>query len=1110
MTRHSRGDLRPAGAAFGRRIRIDGGPASGGAARAAATRSSTSSSTAPTSRRASRSVTRRACCATSRGRSPTSSASPRGKRIVRFYEDAWELCVERLASTATLSVYRGGAEPTVLVYDRAVVFEEMCASVIDALDATIARHAARLAHRARARRGPPRPRRAPAPSAADFGDEVPASSAVSVDIDRDAPISFSAEFSMRPGPSVAATHEPSVERADLHALLVRGRMRAEIRGRSVDLGEMYPFLFAERMLDLARRALDAWERGQPFFARVDAGGAMVGLRTVAADVPPAALTISPGSQSSDERASSAAIARSRRSPSSRSSTSSSPRSRSDARSFARSSVAIARRAEISASPPSAATSARSATRSARSAARTRASTPRPSPTARSRTRSARRSRSTGAARQRPRGSATRSAGARSCPASISAPRSCAAIASSSAPRSRRSASIARAASSSGAGRRRAPRASSRRRASRASRPTAQIALHDFASGEITLRTWIAPRIAGPCAGAVVNTAGLPKLLIVTEGDKHLVAIDLTSGEARWRYAWGRAGALRLKRVGKLLYVASGDSALTAVDVQTGAVVWRARDRLRFCAGPTVDHEMLFAVAGGVSSAATLHAIDPYSGAPPWSAQDPVLAVHRRGTAARSRRRRSPSPCAIAAASASPAFDRETGAPLFHTETPVAPVGTSWLAVDDLLVGNTPTGELVGVDGALGTLRWKQALGRGLDSDVAAQARARPPLRRALRPAHRRADLPPERRRASRHGRSVRRDPGSSPRRRALRRLRRRGERPHGRVRRRTAPLARESEMSSRSCRGSPLVGVVALRVLSCAPHDSTPAYGPTAPAYGPQPSVRARAARRAPLRHVAGYASQARPGAERRLAQRGASTQHVSALGREPHLHARRPRGLRAADPLPARLRSARRRRQRSRRAHADRSREGRRRSARSSSIPSATGGTWNLDAPTSSNADVALFDAILLVAHNALCVDSRRVFVTGFSNGAYMANQLACKRGERIRARRHPRRRRPVRDSAAPTTRRDISCAPARPSRRSSCTATATAPSPPAEGQKSIDHWSYANRCGGGTTSTLVPPCVALQGCFQPVGVCRIPGLGHGLWSQAGKVTWAFFDALK
>ena len=34
---------------------------------------------------------------------------------------------------------------------------------------------------------------------------------------------------------------------------------------------------------------------------------------------------------------------------------------------------------------------------------------------------------------------------------------------------------------------------------------------------------------------------------------------------------------------------------------------------------------------------------------------------------------------------------------------------------------------------------------------------------------------------------------------------------------------------------------------------------------------------------------------------------------------------------------------------------------------PEANGGTWNLDAPTSTNGDVALFDAILLFAHNAL-----------------------------------------------------------------------------------------------------------------------------------------------
>lgn len=176
---------------------------------------------------------------------------------------------------------------------------------------------------------------------------------------------------------------------------------------------------------------------------------------------------------------------------------------------------------------------------------------------------------------------------------------------------------------------------------------------------------------------------------------------------------------------------------------------------------------------------------------------------------------------------------------------------------------------------------------------------------------------------------------------------------------------------------------------------------------------------------------------------------------------------------------------------------------------PEANGGTWNLDAPTSTNGDVALFDAILLFAHNALCVDARCVFVTGFSNGAYMANQLACKRGERIRAIVTHAGGGPYETSGTYDATGHLVC-PGKVVASLVVHGSSDTTVPQAEGQKSIDHWSFANRCGSGTTSTLVPPCVALQGCFQPVGVCRVPGLGHGLWSQAGKVTWSFFDALK
>ena len=105
-------------------------------------------------------------------------------------------------------------------------------------------------------------------------------------------------------------------------------------------------------------------------------------------------------------------------------------------------------------------------------------------------------------------------------------------------------------------------------------PDGTLSVHDFGNGEVTLRARLAPRVGGPVAGAVVHLPGLPQLVVVTEGEHHLVAVDLTSGEPRWRWSWGNPNARaregraapRLKRAGRLLYVTCGDSALTALDV----------------------------------------------------------------------------------------------------------------------------------------------------------------------------------------------------------------------------------------------------------------------------------------------------------------------------------------------------------------------------------------------------------------------------------------------------------------------------------------------------------------------------------------------------------------
>ena len=255
-----------------------------------------------------------------------------------------------------------------------------------------------------------------------------------------------------------------------------------------------------------------------------------------------------------------------------------------------------------------------------------------------------------------------------------------------------------------------------------------------------------------------------------------------------------------------------------------------------------------------------------------------------------------------------------------------------------------------------------------------------------------------------------------------------------------------------------------------------------------------------------GYSSS--PGCGKIPAKLGASGQHVSALGRNRSYTLVVPEGYTATTPYPL--------------VFVLHGSGGTGAGARAQTdlekvagghavfvYPDAPGG-WNLDAPAASNGDVALFDAILLGAHNALCIDPRRVFVTGFSNGAYMANQLGCKRGERIRAVVAHAGGGPYETAGGSYDASGQLVCPGKAVAALIVHGNSDGTVSPAEGQKSVDHWSYADRCGAGTSSTLTAPCVALQGCFQPVSVCRIPGLGHGLWSQAGKVTWAFFDALR
>ena len=244
-------------------------------------------------------------------------------------------------------------------------------------------------------------------------------------------------------------------------------------------------------------------------------------------------------------------------------------------------------------------------------------------------------------------------------------------------------------------------------------PDGSLHLHDLATGEIAWATRLSPRVGANASGAVVSGPGLPRMLIVSEGARHLAAVDLHSGEVRWRFAARRGENFRLRRAGKLLVVGSGEPALTALDVQSGEVVWRFCDRLRFASPVAVDHDALFALAGDgafVGRGGTrLHHLDPWSGAARWSVDLPghvapvgapllgpetaiVVSHGRRGTGLAG-------------------FDRRTGEKRFDLTACAATA--SCMVVDDVVVVNSEAGELVGVGAHDGAVRYRHVFSGGV-------------------------------------------------------------------------------------------------------------------------------------------------------------------------------------------------------------------------------------------------------------------------------------------------------------------------------------------------------------------------------------------------------------
>lgn len=611
-----------------------------------------------------------------------------GRRLrasVPFYlhHDAWELGMERDGDRVFLTVFRGGSAPEVAVVEREVPGDELAQGILRALaEAVPGAAGADLEHAAETLRGAP----------AFHGIAPRPVSTWEIDVDEEAELGFSTTLSLREAPRMA---RPTVERRELFPLLMRARLHVRVRDRARDVGEVFPFLLAERLLQLSGELLAAEARREALYRRVEIGSARLAARL------------------SSQGQFSLTVRRARESESSVGETFPGL----DVPGFVQAACLFAKRlsrAVVRWDPTQAYNLRVAALRSAGKALleelRPRLVAPSVQNTAPESYRAfalATQSRKSdrpgplaGKLRFVPKWTAAVPAidlgSTFLCGPKLLAQGG------------RELFSLHR-----GTGevewKRTVQRAVSVPTPGGLMRllPDGGVELLDYGTGETTLKLRLSSRPGTLPSGTVVHAPGLPKLVVVTEGERHLSAVDLVSGEVRWRAALSRTTSCRVRRAGKLLVVATGDRTLLALDVLSGETVWSVSEKSPFVHAPTFDKESIYAIAGEGSRSGghQLVFVDAWTGAvratrplparglgAPIVAGDAVMAVvrseHGLGLSA---------------------FHRETAEPLWELSPGAFPAATAWLAVDDRVFANTDRGELHALDAATGEERYRLRL-----------------------------------------------------------------------------------------------------------------------------------------------------------------------------------------------------------------------------------------------------------------------------------------------------------------------------------------------------------------------------------------------------------------
>jgi polyhydroxybutyrate depolymerase len=161
----------------------------------------------------------------------------------------------------------------------------------------------------------------------------------------------------------------------------------------------------------------------------------------------------------------------------------------------------------------------------------------------------------------------------------------------------------------------------------------------------------------------------------------------------------------------------------------------------------------------------------------------------------------------------------------------------------------------------------------------------------------------------------------------------------------------------------------------------------------------------------------------------------------------------------------------------------------------------------TADTPELPYFDATLAAVEASACVDTSRVFVMGFSSGAWLTSYLGCARGNVLRG--------------------QASIGGGLPPLPPTCTGPIPAmyvtdtddnKNPPASVMMALARVLATNGCGADTEpyeAGVPSPCVQYKGCTPgfPVVFCQTSGIGHADQSTTTKIStvgfWHFWSSL-